>query len=236
MSVFDGVRVACFGSALALDLAALVLTDNGAQVVRAEEPGGDPRRDLPAWRMWNRGTQSIVLDPAAAPDRAAAQALVGRADVLLEAWRPGAAAAWGLDRADTRGRFPRLVHCSVTAFGPAGPLAWLPAYDSVVEAKCGTALDLGRNMRREGPAYRARPNPSYAAAMVAVQAISAALLSRERDGQGQHVGTSLYQALLSYEFQGSLRRQSALGILDPPLPERAGRLRAVPAVPGGAVR
>ena len=220
MSVFDGVRVACFGSALALDLAALVLTDNGAQVVRAEEPGGDPRRDLPAWRMWNRGTQSIVLDPAAAPDRAAAQALVGRADVLLEAWRPGAAAVWGLDGAETRGRFPRLVHCSVTAFGPAGPLAWLPAYDSVVEAKCGTALDLGRNMRREDPAYRARPNPSYAAAMVAVQAIAAALISRERDGLGQHVGTSLYQALLSYEFQGSLRRQSALGILDPPLPER----------------
>src|SRR5580692_7813691 len=136
------------------------------------------------------------------------------------AWRPGAAAVWGLDGAETRGRFPRLVHCSVTAFGPAGPLAWLPAYDSVVEAKCGTALDLGRYMRREDPAYRARPNPSYAAAMVAVQAIAAALISRERDGLGQHVGTSLYQALLSYEFQGSLRRQSALGIVDPPLPER----------------
>jgi crotonobetainyl-CoA:carnitine CoA-transferase CaiB-like acyl-CoA transferase len=224
MSVFGGIRVLCFGSALALDLAALVLSDNGAEVVRAEEPGGDPRRALPAWRMWNRGARSITLDQADGPDRAAAQQLAGRADVLLEAWRPGEAAAWGLDRAAAGERFPRLVHCSITAFGPAGPLAWLPPYDGVVEAKCGTAADLGRYLHRDDPACRARPNPSYAAAMVAVQAISAALLSRERDGRGQHIGTSLYQALLSYEFQGALRRQSALGILKPPLPElRAAR-------------
>jgi crotonobetainyl-CoA:carnitine CoA-transferase CaiB-like acyl-CoA transferase len=216
MSVFDGIRVVCFGSALALDLAALVLADNGAAVVRAEEPGGDPRRALPAWRMWNRGTRSIALDQAVSADRAAARALVSRADVLLEAWAPGAAAAWGLDRAGTD---ERLVHCSITAFGPAGPLAWVPAYDGAVEAKSGMAADLGRTMRRDDPAYRARPNPSYAAAMVAVQAISAALISRERDGHGQHIDTSLYQGLLSYEFQGYLRRQSALGLLDPPLPE-----------------
>jgi crotonobetainyl-CoA:carnitine CoA-transferase CaiB-like acyl-CoA transferase len=218
-TVFSGIRVACFGSALALDLAALVLADNGAEVVRVEAPGGDPRRALPAWRMWNRGTQSIALDPAAGPDRAAAQALASRADVLLEAWRPGAAGSWGLDRADTADRLPRLIHCSITAFGPAGPLAWVPAYDGVVEAKCGTAADLGRAMHRDDPAYRARPNPSYAAGMVAVQAICGALISREHDGLGQHIDTSLYQALLSYEFQGALRRQSALGILNPPLPE-----------------
>jgi crotonobetainyl-CoA:carnitine CoA-transferase CaiB-like acyl-CoA transferase len=219
MSVFDGIRVVCFGSALAIDLATLVLADNGAEAVRVEEPGGDPRRVLPGWRMWNRGTRSVTLDHGVDPDRAVAQALASRADVLLEAWRPGEAASWGLRRADTGNRFPRLVHCSITAFGSAGPLAWLPAYDGVVEAKCGTAADLGRYMHRDDPAYRARPNPSYAAAMVAVQAISAALISREHDGHGQHIDTSLYQALLSYDFQGALRRQSALGMLNPPLPE-----------------
>ena len=95
MPVFDGIRVSCFGSALALDLATMVLSDNGAEVVRVEPPGGDPRREQAAWRMWNRGARSIVLDPSAVADRGTAAALVARADVLLEAWRPGEAAAWG---------------------------------------------------------------------------------------------------------------------------------------------
>jgi crotonobetainyl-CoA:carnitine CoA-transferase CaiB-like acyl-CoA transferase len=219
MPVFDGIRVICFGSALALDLATMILSDNGAEVTRVEEPGGDPRRARPAWRMWNRGARSVVLDPDAAADRAAAVALTGRTDVLLEAWRPGEADRWGLADPGTAPGTERLVHCSVTAFGRSGPLAWIPPYDGAVEAKSGTAADLGRYMRREVPAYRARPNPSYAAAMVAVQAISAALIVRADTGRGQRVETSLYQALLSYDFMGALRTQSARGRLDPPMPE-----------------
>jgi crotonobetainyl-CoA:carnitine CoA-transferase CaiB-like acyl-CoA transferase len=218
MPVFDGMRVICFGSALALDLANMILADNGAEVVRVEEPGGDPRRALPAWRMWNRGTRSIVLDAAAAADRAAAAGLVAGADVLLETWRAGEAAQWDLGAVATRAE---LVHCSLTAFGRSGPLAWVPPYDGVVEAKSGTAADLGTYMRRGVPTYRARPNPSYAAAMICVQAIAAALIVRERTGAGQHVETSLYQALLSYDFMGALRRQSTLGLLHPPMPEPA---------------
>ena len=61
MPVFDGIRVICFGSCLAVDLATMILSDNGAEVVRVEAPGGDPRRALPAWRMWNRGARSIAL-------------------------------------------------------------------------------------------------------------------------------------------------------------------------------
>lgn len=219
MPVFDGIRVVCFSSSLAMDLATMVLTDNGAEVIRVEDPGGDPRRSLPAWRMWNRGARSVVLDPTKGEDRASAEDLVRGSDVLLESWRPSDTARWGLQPEGVTDKFPRLIHCSVTAFGRRGPLAWLPAYDGVVEAKSGTAFDLGRYMHRDEPTYRARPNASYAAAMVAVQAISAALISREEDGAGQHIDTSLYQALLSYDFQGALRRQSNLGRLDPPLPE-----------------
>ena len=215
MPVFDGIRVTCFGSALALDLATMVLSDNGAEVTRVEPPGGDPRRDQPAWRMWNRGARSVVLDPDVPADREAAAALVERSDVLLEAWRPGEAARWGLEEPGDG----RLVHCGLSSFGRSGPLAWIPPYDGAVEARAGTAGDLGGYMRRDAPAYRARPNPSYAAAMVAVQSVSAALLVREQTGHGQRVETSLYQALQAYDFQGALRRQSALGRLDPPLPE-----------------
>ena len=67
MAVLNGIRVVVTGSAAALDMASLLLSDNGAEVIRVEPPGGDTRRTLPAWRLWNRGTRSIVLDPAVAP-------------------------------------------------------------------------------------------------------------------------------------------------------------------------
>ena len=72
------------------------------------------------------------------------------------------------------------------------------------------------------PAYRARPNPSYATGNIIVQSIAAALLVRARDGRGQHIDTSLYQGLLAFDFASALRRQSELGELDPPLPAMAG--------------
>src|ERR1700744_817290 len=177
MPVFDGIRVTCFGSALALDLATMVLSDNGAEVVRVEPPGGDPHREQAGWRRWNRGARSIVLDPSAVAGRGTAAALVARADVLLEAWRPGEAPAWGLEHPDLDHLGGgRLVHCGISSFGRTGPLSWIPPYDGAVEARAGTAGALGTYMRRDPPAYRARPNPSYAAAMVAVQSVSAALI------------------------------------------------------------
>ena len=126
------------------------------------------------------------------------------------------------------------MHCTVTAFGRSGELSWLPPYDGVVEARSGANVDLGVTLGRETPAYRARPNPSYGAANIAVQSIAAALLVRERDGRGQHIDTSLYQGLLAYDFSSALRRQNDLGELDPPLPATARRLG--PFLPYLAVR
>ena len=80
---------------------------NGAEVIRVERPGGDTRRTLPAWRLWNRGARSIVLDPSGSADRAAADALIDTADVLLEAQGGASGLGWSY----------ALVHCTVTAFG-----------------------------------------------------------------------------------------------------------------------
>ena len=107
MAVLDGIRVVVTGSAAALDMASLLLSDNGAEVIRVEPPGGDARRSLPAWRLWNRGARSIVLDPAVAADRAAAGALIDTADVLLEAQGGAAGLGWsfsydGARRAESR--------------------------------------------------------------------------------------------------------------------------------------
>ena len=222
MAVLDGIRVVVTGSAAALDMASLLLSDNGAEVIRVEPPGGDARRGLPAWRLWNRGARSIVLDPAVAADRDTAGALIDTSDVLLEAQGGAAGLGWSFGYEGLAGRNPGLVHCTVTAFGRSGELSWLPPYDGVVEARSGANVDLGATLGRETPAYRARPNPSYATANIVVQSIAAALLVRERDGRGQHIDTSLYQGLLAYDFASALRRQDELGELDPPLPAMAG--------------
>ncbi len=234
MAVLDGIRVVVTGSAAALDMASLLLSDNGAEVIRVEPPGGDPRRGLPAWRLWNRGTRSIVLDATAAADRDAASALVDAADVLLEAQGGTAGLGWSFGYPALAARNPGLVHCTVTAFGRSGELSWLPPYDGVVEARSGANVDLGVTLDVQTPAYRARPNPSYGAANIAVQSIAAALLVRERDGGGQHIDTSLYQGLLAYDFSSALRRQNDLGELDPPLPATARRVG--PFLPYLAVR
>jgi formyl-CoA transferase len=176
VAVLDGIRVVVTGSAAALDMASLLLSDNGAEVIRVEPPGGDTRRSLPAWRLWNRGARSIVLDPAVATDRDAADALIDTSDALLEAQGGAAGLGWSFGYEVLAARNPSLVHCSVTAFGRSGALSWLPPYDGVVEARSGANVDLGMTFGRETPAYRARPNPSYATANIAVQSIAAALL------------------------------------------------------------
>ncbi len=234
MAVLDGIRVVVTGSAAALDMAAMLLSDNGAEVIRIEPPGGDVRRGVPAWRMWNRGTRSVVLDPALATDQAAAEALVAGTDVLLEAQGGAAGLGWSFDYHESAYANPGLVHCTVTAFGRNGELSWLPPYDGVVEARSGANVDLGVTLDRGTPAYRARPNPSYATANIIVQSIAAALLVRARDGRGQHIATSLYQGLLAFDFASALRRQSELGELEPPLPAVTGP--ACPFLPYLVVR
>jgi crotonobetainyl-CoA:carnitine CoA-transferase CaiB-like acyl-CoA transferase len=222
VAVLDGIRVIVTGSAAALDMAGMLLSDNGAEVIRVEPPGGDPRRTLPAWRLWNRGARSIVLDPSQDRDRAAADALVASADVLLEAQGGAAGLGWSFDYDELARGHPGLVHCTVTAFGRTGELSWLPPYDGVVEARSGASVDLGAALGRAGPACRARPNPSYATGNIIVQSVAAALLVRARDGRGQHIETSLYAGLLAFDFASALRRQSELGELDPPLPPVTG--------------
>jgi crotonobetainyl-CoA:carnitine CoA-transferase CaiB-like acyl-CoA transferase len=203
-------------------MASLLLSDNGAEVIRVEPAGGDARRSLPAWRLWNRGTRSIVLDPSLATESAAMDRLLDTADVLLEAQGGASGLGWSFDYYELAAGNPGLVHCTVTAFGRSGELSWLPPYDGVVEARSGANVDLGSTLVRDTPAYRARPNPSYATANIIVQSIAAALLVREQDGRGQHIDTSLYQGLLAFDFASALRRQSELGELDPPLPAVTG--------------
>jgi crotonobetainyl-CoA:carnitine CoA-transferase CaiB-like acyl-CoA transferase len=220
MAIFSDLLVVDFGSGLATSLTTMILADNGADVVLIEPPGGDPFRHEPAWIMWNRGKKSIVLDPASPADAELARQLVRRADILVQNAAAAAAAGWPLEYERLQSDNPRLIQCSITAIGSVGDYADLPAYDALVEAKGGGCLDLSSWMRREVPSFRARPNPSYAAANLAVQGIAAALVVRAETGLGQHIQTSLYQGYECYNFASGLNRQSELGLAIPPMPPR----------------
>ena len=185
-------------------LATMVLADSGAEVIKVEPPSGDPTRQHYASVMWNRGKKSVVLDLKTDNGRADAQRLASRADVVVESFRPGVADRLGVGYRDLRSSNQELVYCSITGFGSKGPLTGVKAYEGIVHAK-GGRMDVFRGLvDKDGPVYSAQPLASYGAAMLAVQAIMAALVVRERSGRGQRVETSLLQALTCYDLSSFL--------------------------------
>jgi crotonobetainyl-CoA:carnitine CoA-transferase CaiB-like acyl-CoA transferase len=173
------------------------MADYGAEVIKVEPPGGDPFRFQPAWRSWNRGKQGIVLDLSTPAGREQAIHLAGTADVLVESFRPGDMADWGLAYDTLSPLYPRLVYCSITGFGQQGPLRRVKGYEGVVAAKAGRMLNLQGQPNRDGPVYSALSTGSWHASQAAVRGIIGALRVRDLCGRGQWVQTSLVQSLAS---------------------------------------
>ena len=211
-TILHDLRVLDFSEGMAGSMVTMILADNGAIVTKVERLDGDPYRAMPAWRMWNRGKQSIALDLTVAAGRAEAQRRAAEADVLVENFLPGQADAAGLAYEALRGANPGLIFCSITAFGPKGAYAGLPCHDGIVQAKSGGFVAMRDQLKRsDAPAVRARPQASYSAANLAVQGIVAALRVRGRTGRGQRVETSLFQGFNVYDFNSSVRRQVEMG-------------------------
>ena len=173
------------------------MADYGAEVIKVEPPGGDPFRFQPAWISWNRGKQGIVLDLSTTAGREHALQLAGAADVLVESFRPGDMADWGLAYDTLSHLYPRLVYCSITGFGQQGPLRRVKGYEGVVAAKAGRMLNLQGQPNRDGPVYSAVYTGSWHASQAAVRGIIGALRVRDLCGHGQWVQTSIVQNLAS---------------------------------------
>jgi crotonobetainyl-CoA:carnitine CoA-transferase CaiB-like acyl-CoA transferase len=173
------------------------MADYGAEVIKVEPPGGDPFRFQPAWISWNRGKKGIVLDLSTTEGREQAIQLAGEADVLVESFRPGDMADWGLAYDTLSQLYPRLVYCSITGFGQKGPLRRVKGYEGVVAAKAGRMLNLQGQPTRDGPVYSAVYTGSWHASQAAVRGIIGALRVRDLCGRGQWVQTSLVQSLAS---------------------------------------
>ena len=192
----DGIRVVDLTSYIAGSYAAMQLADMGADVVKVESPEGDAFRELPGFFGWNRGKRSISVDLKTPEGREVVERLAARGDVVMENMRPGVAERLGVGWTRLAALNPRLVYCSVTAFGSTGPGAERPGFDPIFQA-------LGGLMTLQGfggpPQYlRTAPTDYYTAAL-ATQAILAALFTRERTGRGQRVETSLLRGVLALQ-------------------------------------
>jgi crotonobetainyl-CoA:carnitine CoA-transferase CaiB-like acyl-CoA transferase len=192
----DGVRVVDLTSYIAGSYSAMMLADLGAAVVKVESLEGDSFRELPGFFGWNRGKRSIALNLKTTEGRQIVERLAREGDVLMENWRPGVADRLGVGHAHLLDLNPKLIYCSVTAFGSTGPYADRPGFDPLLQAMGGLMTLQGFG----GPPQYLRTAPTdYYTAAIAAQAVLAALFVRERSGRGQRIETSLLRGVLALQ-------------------------------------
>jgi crotonobetainyl-CoA:carnitine CoA-transferase CaiB-like acyl-CoA transferase len=198
-----GLLVADFSRILAGPYATMLLADLGAEVVKVESPGGDDTRtwmpptrdDVSTYYLGiNRNKRSVALDLKAPDDLAAAQELARRADVMIENFRPGGLARFGLDYDTVTAGNPGVIYASISGFGTAGGKDF-PGYDLMVQAISGLMSLTGDP---DGPGYRAGISVfDVMAGLHASIGILAALHHRDATGAGQHVEVNLLSSALS---------------------------------------
>lgn len=210
MTPLDGIHVLDLTRVLSGPYCTMLLADMGARVIKVEQPGkGDDTR---AWGppfqgaesayflSVNRNKESVTLDFKHPDGRRVLDALIARADVLVENFRPGTLDKLGLDGASLTARHPRLVYCSISGFGHTGPRKKEPGYDAVMQGEAGLMSITGPS---DGSAYRLGVAiADVATGMFAAQGITAALFARERTGRGQVVDIGMLDsvaALLTYQ-------------------------------------
>ncbi len=196
-----GLTVVALEQAVAAPFATRQLADLGARVIKVERPGsGDFARGFDttvhgqaSYFVWlNRGKESIELDVKSADGMAVLTALLGRADVLVQNLAPGAAERLGLAAAELRARYPRLIVCSISGYGPEGPYRSKKAYDLLVQCETGLLAVTGTP---EEPAKAGISVADIAAGMYAYSGVLTALFERERTGQGTSIEVAMLDAL-----------------------------------------
>jgi len=208
-----GIRVADFSRVIAGPYGTQTLADLGADVVKIEHPvGGDDARayappDMgggltPVYVAFNRNKRSVALDLATEPGRRTARALIDKADVVVENFSTGVMAKYGLDWETVGPANPRLVYCSVSAYGRSGPFAGRPGYDPVVQSESGF-MSMNGEPDRE-PLRSGSPMMDLTTGITAAQAVLAALFGRARTGKGQFVEVALFDTGFSTTAQAAL--------------------------------
>ncbi|WP_199434508.1 CaiB/BaiF CoA transferase family protein [Qaidamihabitans albus] len=194
-----GIRVVEFGHYIAAPAATQLLADLGAEVVKVESPTGDQARGIGAYGegivlAFNRGKRSVALDLTRDDDKRVALRLIAEADVVVQNLRAGTMARHGLGAGDLVPDHPRLVYVSVSGFSSKGPSASRAGLDIAAQAESGL---MSINGEQDGDPLRVGfPIADVAASYAVVQGVLAALLRRERTGQGGVIEVSLLDAMI----------------------------------------
>ena len=203
--VLAGVRVVEHGTFITGPAASMLLADLGAEVIKVEQPAGDPFRAFrgglysPHYQTYNRNKKSVTLDTRQKDELARFEALVAEADVYIQNFRPGVAEKIGAGEARLRELNPRLIYCAISGFGPDGPAAARPSYDTVAQAASGflKLLINPADPRVVGPALADAITGFYAA-----YGILGALYEREKQkpGRGRRVEVSMFEAMTHFNL------------------------------------
>jgi crotonobetainyl-CoA:carnitine CoA-transferase CaiB-like acyl-CoA transferase len=204
-NALSGVKVIDFTQVMAGPTCTLCMADLGADVVKVEAPAGDLSRALSPWVQGegvpflalNRNKRSIVLDLKQPEHRQAALQLVSQADVLVESFRPGVMARFGLDYATVSSSNPRLIYCSVSAYGQQGTAKELPGVDGVLQAVSGLMSVTGAPGGE--PCKVPVPVVDLITGYIATISVLAALTDRQRTGRGQHVEASMFASAIALQ-------------------------------------
>jgi CoA:oxalate CoA-transferase len=210
-ALLEGLLVLDMSQFLSGPFAALRLGDLGARVIKIERPdGGDLCRrlyltdteiggDSTLFHAINRGKLSFAADFKNPADVTAVKALIGKADVIVQNFRPGVVERLGLDYATAKAVNPSIVYASITGYGEDGPWAMLPGQDLLAQARSGLMWLNGD--RDQGPVPFGLAIADLLAGSAIVQGVLAALVRRGRSGEGAHIETSLLESLVDFQFE-----------------------------------
>jgi crotonobetainyl-CoA:carnitine CoA-transferase CaiB-like acyl-CoA transferase len=223
----SGVRVIDLSSMMSGPWAADILGDQGADVIKVEVPGqGDHVRSLPnrsgdmsaMFVNVNRSKRSLTLNLKSPEGVEVLKRLVRTADVVVQNFRPGVVERLGIGYEDLSAVNPRLVYLSMSGFGERGPDAQQRVYDPLIQALTGlTTIQAGSDSAR--PRLVRTILPDKLSAIVASQALTAALFARERTGRGQHIRLSMLESVLSFLWASDM---GAYTFADKPVPVEQG--------------
>ena len=203
-----GFRILDLSQYLPGPLATRMLADMGADVLKVEPPAGDPVRRVPPLDdhgngvfhgLLNRGKTLTSLDLKSGDGRVRMDALVARADVLFDTFRPGVLTRLGYDPARLRTINPRLIHCSLTGYGRGGPRSQAAGHDLNYVAGVGGLALMGN---AEGPGHPWPPLADHAAATQAALTVVGHAMRRERTGQGASIDIAIADCYLAWQERG----------------------------------
>jgi len=213
----SGIRIVDLSAVVSGPMAAVVLADQGAEVIKIEPPGwGDGVRGLGASRngvsaiftLINRNKKSVGINLKHPQGRQLVSELIGTADVVMQNYRPGKMAKLGLDYDALKEEHPELVYLSISGMGDVGPYQGQKVYDYVIQGMSGLLEAQGVDQR-----YAMVRTIIFdkVTALTAAQAITAALFARERGAGGQHIGLSMLDTALYFNWPDLMWNQSFEG-------------------------